>query len=89
MFTTIKPKEIISSQEQEDELLISHLFYYIDNNNKDKIISYITNPSYKIWEFKDSYGLTILHKSVLKNSTSLSITIINKIDNEENKYKRN
>ena len=79
MFTTIKPKEIISSQEQGDELLISHLFYYIDNNNKDKIISYITNPSYKIWEFKDSNGLTILHKSVLKNNTSLSITIIKEI----------
>ena len=79
MFTTIKTKEIITTPEQEDEILISNLFYYIEKNNKDKIISYINNPSYKVWELKDINGFTILHKSAYINKTSLSISIIKEI----------
>lgn len=73
MFTTIKPKEILSDNE---EILISTLFSYIEKNLEDKIISYIKNPSYKIWEKKDENYFTILHKSCFLNNTSLSLSII-------------
>ena len=73
MFTTLNPKEILSDNE---EILISTLFSYIEKNLEDKIISYIKNPSYKIWEKKDENYFTILHKSCFLNNTSLSLSII-------------
>ena len=73
MFTTIKAKEIALNQ---DEILASNLFLYIEKNWEDKIISYLRDKSYEIWEIKDENGLTILHKSCFLNNTSLSLTII-------------
>ena len=73
MFTTIKTKEVALNQ---DEILASNLFLYIEKNWEDKIISYLRDKSYQIWEIKDEDGLTILHKSCFLNNTSLSLTII-------------
>ena len=73
MFTTIKTKEVALNQ---DEILASNLFLYIEKNWEDKIISYLRDKSYQIWEIKDENGLTILHKSCFLNNTSLSLTII-------------
>ena len=73
MFTTIKAKEVALNQ---DEILASNLFLYIEKNWEDKIISYLRDKSYQIWEIKDEDGLTILHKSCFLNNTSLSLTII-------------
>ena len=55
MFETIKTKEEILNQ---DEILILNLFLYIEKNNEEKIISYIKNKSYKIWEKTDENGFT-------------------------------
>ena len=73
MFTSIKTKEISLNQ---DEILISNLFLYIEKNFEEKILSYIKDESYQIWEIKDESGLTILHKSCFLNKTNLSISII-------------
>ena len=73
MFTSIKTKEISFNQ---DEILISNLFLYIEKNFEEKILSYIKDESYQIWEIKDESGLTILHKSCFLNKTNLSISII-------------
>ena len=73
MFTTLKTKEVALNQ---DEILASNLFLYIEKNWEDKIISYLRDKSYQIWEIKDENGLTILHKSCFLNNTSLSLTII-------------
>lgn len=73
MFTTIKAKEILYNQ---DEILTSNLFIYVEKNWEEKIISSINNKSLRVWEIKDEDGLTILHKSCFLNNTSLSLTII-------------
>ena len=73
MFETIKTKEEILNQ---DEILILNLFLYIEKNNEEKIISYIKNKSYKIWEKADENGFNILHKSCYLNNTSITKLII-------------
>ena len=73
MFETIKTKEEILNQ---DEILILNLFLYIEKNNEEKIISYIKNKSYKIWEKTDENGFNILHKSCYLNNTSITKLII-------------
>ena len=73
MFETIKAKEKLLN---EDESLINNLFLYIEKNWEEKIISYIKNKSYKIWEKKDENGFNILHKSCYLNNTSISKSII-------------
>ena len=76
MFETIKAKEKLLN---EDESLINNLFLYIEKNWEEKIISYIKNKSYKIWEKKDENGFNILHKSCYLNNTSISKSIIEEI----------
>ena len=73
MFTSIKTKEVILNQ---DDILLSNLFLYIEKNLEEKIVSYIRDNSYEVWEIKDESGLTILHKSCFLNNTTLSISII-------------
>ena len=73
MFTTINAKEILLN---DDESLSVNLFLYVEKNMSEKIISYINNPSYKVWEIKDENGLTILHKSCYLNNTSLSLSMV-------------
>ena len=58
---------------------IEEIFNLIKNNKTDKIIDYINNPDYKIWELKDKNGYTILHKSCFLNNNELSITIIQEV----------
>ena len=58
---------------------IEEIFNLINNNKKDKIIEYINDPNFKIWELKDKNGYTILHKSCFSNNNELSITIIQEV----------
>ena len=73
MFETLITKEEVLN---ENETLIFNLFIYIEKNNEEKIISYIKNKSYKIWQLKDESGFNILHKSCFINNASLSKLII-------------
>jgi len=58
---------------------LEEIFNLIKNNKKDKIIEYISNPNFKIWELKDQNGYTILHKSCFLNNNELTITIIQEV----------
>ena len=59
--------------------LIEDLFDSVENKNENKVIEYINNPDYKVWQMKDDINNTILHKSCFFDFTQLSITIIQEI----------
>lgn len=80
IFTKIEAKEIIPNQ-NDDKILIQDLFYYIEKNNEEKIISYLRDKSLKIWLKKDEDDFTILHKSCFLNNTSISFSIITETKN--------
>lgn len=80
IFTKIEAKEILPNQ-NDDEILIQDLFYYIEKNREEKIVSYLRDKSLKIWLKKDDENLTILHKSCFLNNTSISFSIITETKN--------
>ena len=72
-----KPKIIVNTNTNTEQ--IKDLFDSIEKKDENKLIEYINNPEYKIWEMKDENGNTILHKSCFHNYKELSLKIIQEI----------
>ena len=73
-----KPNLIIESLSVND-ISPEELFDLIEKKNGDKIIEYINNQNYKIWQIKDENNNTILHKSCFYDYTELSTIIIQEL----------
>ena len=55
------------------------LFQAVQNKDENKIIEYINNPDYKVWQIKDENEHTILHKSCFLDYSEISILIIKEL----------
>ena len=54
-------------------------FQAVQNKDENKIIEYINNPDYKVWQIKDENEQTILHKSCFLDYSEISTTIIKEL----------
>ena len=53
------------------------ILYAINNNDIQKVKSYLCDPNLKLWQIKDDNNCTALHLSCFKNNYELSLLIIN------------
>ena len=55
----------------------SEILQAINNNDVQKVKSYLCDPNLKIWQVKDENNCTALHRSCFKNNYELSLLILN------------
>ena len=65
--------------ENNNDVKYYDLFQAVQNKDKNKIIEYINNPDYKVWQIKDENEYTILHKSCFLDYSEISILIIKEL----------
>ncbi len=77
MFSRNQTKSKLSNNDNNEE--IDDLFQIIEDKNENKIIEYINNPDYKVWQIKDENENTILHRACFLDYTEFSILIVKEL----------
>ena len=78
MFSRNQSKPNLLNKSQND-VPKDELFELIENKNKEKLIKFINNPDYKVWQIKDENKNTILHRACFLNDKDLIILIIQEL----------
>jgi len=68
----------ISKEPESKDLSLNSIEFFdaLNNDDIDKVTTYLRNPDLKVWQIKDENGYTALHLAAFKNNFELTSLII-------------